>query len=133
MINLIIEVYDKSMQKKQPQGAMNEILDLLPPTGVQKAVLSDLGIIGNIPVATRRDAEQWISNIGVIQTRAEKVIAKLYALESPNESEAKMGSLPGWIVEPWASFLNFAWSYRLPDSLIKAEQYVANREAKLRA
>lgn len=132
VINLIIEVYDKSKaQMRQPKAALNDILDILPPRDVQKAVLAELGVIGNVPHAVKLEAAKWMESIVAVQTRAEKVIAKLYAIDPPSEVSARMGSLPAWLVESWAPYLNFAWSCRLPDSLRKAEEYLASREVRV--
>jgi len=130
-INLIVEVYEKSKtQNKQPKSAITEILDILPPREVQKVVLAELGIIGNIAPNIKAEAARWMSCIGDVQTRAEQVIAKLYEIEPPSSQSARLGSLPGWIVEQWAPYLNFAWSFRLPESLKKAEEYLESRGAQ---
>lgn len=102
-----------------------EILNILPPDYIRDAFLREVGVRAPLDEGMSGSVRDWVARQRDIQTEAKKIQEVLWLTEPAGRKTAEGGSLPKWIVEPWAPVLLFDWSCELASAVEKAKRYIS--------
>lgn len=109
---------------KHPEIKTNspEVKSMLPCADVVAVILSHVNG-GTVSNATLDQAEAWITEQEMWQTRAMLVQGELQTKEPFTREHALAGNIPAWMGYPWATQLLYVWSEGLQKAVITAEEY----------
>lgn len=123
IIALVISVgTDPSLGTTDP-----ELARVLPSPEVSAAVLAANGHREKSSIQDLDQAQAWLDDQALWQTRATKVEAELQRRFPYLKEQALKGEVPEWMTEPWAVRLIYKWADGLADAVERAEEFIKQK------